>query len=980
MKRKEITIKKTVKKKAKRFKKLKTPKLVSKPSLLVSLPEKIETSFKYDLQPPFVSAEIVKDKENNELIYNVIQPQLNDEEKNVYNKIVEGLLEILDIELSSIKKEEVRQYLDKKIDSVLKELDIKISKESYLRIMYYVYRNFVGLNEIEPFIHDPYIEDISCDGIGIPIFIVHRRYGSIKTNILYNDEKDLKEFVVKLAERCGRFISYAEPLLDGSLPDGSRVQASFSSDVTTRGPSFTVRKFVAEPLSPIDLLNNKTVSSEVLAYLWLAVENGASILVIGGAASGKTTFINVLTTFIRPNAKIVSVEDTRELQLQHENWIAAATRAGFVKGYGEVTLFDLLKESFRQSPDYVIVGEIRGEEAYVMFQGMASLPLNEKVAILNDNHLKRVPIGELAYENGFKTFAVDQQTGKILITPIECKVMHDKSAELYRLVTKSGREVLLTDNHSILCWKNGIQSLRVDELNIGDYVIIPSVLPAALDDRTYINLLDFLPDIRVYAPTLIKKAVKRLGYEKASQICEVSSISDYYSKFKRSKPSALPFYKFKKLMEKAKIDYSLTKLTFRFLKKSKSMSAIIPVTSEFLRLLGYYVSEGGLDRSQSNRISLWNSNRIILDDMKKCIQKVLKIKPKETTKDGKNFQISFNHKVFFEFLKRICGIGSKNKKIPDFIFGLSKTKIGHFLSALFAGDGYFSEQKTGNYKFGYTTSSDNLASDILYILLFLGIIGRAKRRIRKFKGKLFPQIEINIHRADDQKELLKYISLIKKDVAIIKNSRNRFNYLENIFKDRIIKLDKIKLHRSVPVYDLSVPKYQNFLGGFGGLFLHNSGMPAMGTMHAGNVDDVINRLETPPINLSPSLVATLDVVVLMAHAREHGESARRVQEIVEIESIDSRTGAARTNIPYYWLASQDMFSTMATPTSALLQKIEKNKGLSSQKSMEEIRIRTKILEWMQKNNTTHFKDVVSAISQYYKDPKRFLAERKITTS
>ena len=219
---------------------------------------------------------------------------------------------------------------------------------------------------------DPYIEDISCDGVGIPIYVVHRKYGSIKTNIAYNETKDLRGFVVKLAERSGRFISYAEPLLDGTLPDGSRVQATFAADVTTRGPSFTIRKFVQEPFSPIDLMNKNSVSSETLAYLWLSVENGASILVAGGEGTGKTTLLNSLLMFVPNESKIITIEDTRELNIPHENWIPAVTRIGFAKGFGEVTMFDLLKEAFRQTPDYVIVGEVRGQEAYVMFQGMAA--------------------------------------------------------------------------------------------------------------------------------------------------------------------------------------------------------------------------------------------------------------------------------------------------------------------------------------------------------------------------------------------------------------------------------------------------------------------------------------------------------------------------------------------------------------------------------------------------------------------------------
>jgi len=345
---------------------------IPKKQIIITFPEE-DVGIKYPLIEPFAYADIKWDDKTKELIYNLIEPELSEDEKKIYEKIVSGLMEILDIELSAVKKkEEALSYLEDQTRKVLDEYEITLSKDSFLRILYFIQRNFIGLNEIEPLMQDPYIEDISCDGVEIPIYVVHRRYGSIKTNIIYNDSKKLKEFVVKLAERCGRFISYAEPLLDGTLPDGSRVQATYSSDVTTRGPSITIRKFVQEPFSPIDLLNKKTVSSDILAYLWLSVESGASILIAGGVGTGKTTLLNSLLMFVRNEAKIVSIEDTRELNLPHDNWVPAVTRVGFAKGYGEVTMFDLLKEAFRQTPDYVIVGEVRGAEAYVMFQGMAA--------------------------------------------------------------------------------------------------------------------------------------------------------------------------------------------------------------------------------------------------------------------------------------------------------------------------------------------------------------------------------------------------------------------------------------------------------------------------------------------------------------------------------------------------------------------------------------------------------------------------------
>ena len=369
----------------------KKPKATGKETLkfIMKIPDKLivfpkikeikKFKISYPLLEPFSYIHIRWSEVEGGLIYRLKEPKLKKKEKDVFDKITESLIEIVDVRLSSVKKVgKAFEYLEKKIKTILEEIEISLDNVSYNKIMYYIYRDFVGLNEIESLMHDPYIEDISCDGLGIPIFVVHKKLGSIETNIVFNDMEKLKNFVVKLAERSGRYISYAEPLLDGALPDGSRVQASLAEDITTRGPTFSIRKFTAEPLSPIDLINLKTASPEIMAYLWYCIEAGVSMLICGGTATGKTTMLNAISLFIPPEYKIVSIEDTRELQLPHENWIPSVTRMGFGaieasgERYGEVTMFDLLKESFRQNPDYVVVGEIRGKEASVMFQGMAS--------------------------------------------------------------------------------------------------------------------------------------------------------------------------------------------------------------------------------------------------------------------------------------------------------------------------------------------------------------------------------------------------------------------------------------------------------------------------------------------------------------------------------------------------------------------------------------------------------------------------------
>jgi flagellar protein FlaI len=253
--------------------------------------------------------------------------------------------------------------------------------------------------------NDPNIEDISCDGVGVPIYVYHRdqRFGSVRTNAKFDTEEELGSFVMRLSQKCGRSISIADPLLDGALPDGSRVQATSGSGISMKGSHFTIRKFTADPMTCVDLLNYGTVNSEILAYLWLAIEHGKSILIAGPTASGKTTMLNAPSLFIRPELKVITIEDTPELRLPHENWVSQVSRTGFGpegvsgKKLGEIDLFDLLKASLRQRPDTIIVGEVRGREAYVLFQqmatghpGMSTIHAESMMAVVN--RLRTPPI------------------------------------------------------------------------------------------------------------------------------------------------------------------------------------------------------------------------------------------------------------------------------------------------------------------------------------------------------------------------------------------------------------------------------------------------------------------------------------------------------------------------------------------------------------------------------------------------------------
>lgn len=341
---------------------------------LPRIEDKTKLDVRYSLIAPYAGVHIYWNEKEGELVYEVEEPLLKPQEEQWLKMIESAMVELMNINVAEERTlESMIDYLDKTARLVIQEMDLSFPENVYEKMFYYLYRNFIGFNEIDPLIKDYFIEDIECNGIDTPIYIVHRAYRNLKTNIVYKDVNEVASFVEKLAQRCGRYISYAQPLLDGTLPDGNRVNATYTKDVTSRGPTFTIRKFTHVPWTPTQLIALGSLSPEILAYFWLLTQYKSNIMIAGGTSSGKTTLLNALAFFIPPEARVISIEDTREINLPRENWLPAVARTSIGVGkVGEVDLFDLLKNSFRQNPDYVIVGEVRGKEAFVLFQGMAS--------------------------------------------------------------------------------------------------------------------------------------------------------------------------------------------------------------------------------------------------------------------------------------------------------------------------------------------------------------------------------------------------------------------------------------------------------------------------------------------------------------------------------------------------------------------------------------------------------------------------------
>ncbi len=355
---------------------------MGKGSIITRRPEDdedgLETVALYPVMEPFSYVRVTFNKENHEYCYTPVEPQMDEKEWLLLDMLKDTMRKTLSYDWELLAEYDKEEYLMNSVESFIRSRGIKVDPVSMMKLQYYITRDFIGYGPIDVMIRDDLLEDISCDGVDVSLFVFHREFESVISSLKFEDEDDLNSYIVALGQRCEKQISVSNPILDGTTSEGHRVQATYSREVTTRGSTFTIRRFKNKPFTPVDLIKYGTASAEMVAYFWLSIENGESMILSGGTASGKTSSLNALALFIPPSAKIVTMEDTREINLPHENWIPGATRIGVGekgldgKSAGEIDMYDLVRAALRQRPNYIIVGEVRGKETYIMFQAMAT--------------------------------------------------------------------------------------------------------------------------------------------------------------------------------------------------------------------------------------------------------------------------------------------------------------------------------------------------------------------------------------------------------------------------------------------------------------------------------------------------------------------------------------------------------------------------------------------------------------------------------
>jgi len=321
---------------------------------------------RYWVNAPYAYVVVTYDDEESEHRYYTVEPDLDEFERDLLDRVVDDIRDPLLYREGAGKTDAAT--LREELTGLLQGYGVDAGMDTFHALAYYLYRDFRGYGKVDPLLNDRHIEDVSCDGYNLPIFVYHDEYTDIETNVSFG-QSELDNYVIRLAQQSGRHVSVGDPIVETTLPDGSRAELALGEEVTPRGSAFTIRQYAEDPLTPIDLMEYGTFSVEQMAYFWLCIEHNKSLIFAGGTASGKTTSMNAVSMFIPPRAKVLTIEDTRELSLYHDNWLSSVTRERRYEGT-DIDMYDLLRSALRHRPEYIVVGEVRGDEATTLFQAM----------------------------------------------------------------------------------------------------------------------------------------------------------------------------------------------------------------------------------------------------------------------------------------------------------------------------------------------------------------------------------------------------------------------------------------------------------------------------------------------------------------------------------------------------------------------------------------------------------------------------------
>ncbi|HDJ96702.1 MAG TPA: hypothetical protein ENG45_01370, partial [Candidatus Aenigmarchaeota archaeon] len=999
-----------------------------------------EVNVIYPLIEMFAYAHIHWDDEKKSLIYELIEPELNEDERKKLKIISDGLIDLVEIELSKVKKRErAIEYLQEQVKKVMEEFNLKLTKGEYVKIMYYIYRDFIGLGKIEPLMRDPNIEDLACDGVGIPIYVVHRRFGSIRTNVVFNDLEELRDFVIKLAERCGRYVSYAEPILDGTLPDGSRVAATLAGDVATKGPTFCVTdgyiQFFSGELIPIKEFydESKTVGE-------LGVKDGVEIVKpkLTYATGVDSNLIHESSRIkyvmkLPPPEKLVRVEldDGKVIEVTLNHMFHIVNESGI-----RLLRADELKEGmYLPIPTKI---KVRGRLQQIKLTTLLSecpyrvcLKVNDEIKRLVKEFLKvyttkkgidRKRIGKEFKVNEGYFYDIISNKSRSISSSVFLRICNHIKTRLdlneidIILKTRDGYgggkycKIPLVVNEDLAY----VLGLIVSDGTVRkDYI---SISLAGEDEKTkqyvlrklrkvfgkgklykdsaivcnkfiswYITHVFGIPTGKkarnVGIPELILKSNKRIvrAFLRGLFDGDGSSVNSLNLKtYSRKLAYQLPFVLarfgiYSKVTKDSgyrvlipriyesrffkEIGFSyprkIRELKRRVKKKPRATKVCSRIPTAFVKR---FLQENGFSLCSISR-GIGASTSLLYKDTisKENLRKILKF----VEKNAKSFRLLkvYNHLKWllnsnYELIRiRKVEIINENKKgVYDIELNPVRFYVGGVNGPLIIFD---SIRKFREKPFSPTelielkTASPEMMAYLWYIvehrasLLVAGGVASGKTSFLNSISMFIPP-ESKIVSIEDTRELM-----LPHEHWVPVVTRVGFG----------IPLPTGEKYGEITLFDLLKESFRQnpdyvIVGEVRGKEAYvmfqamASGNTCWGTFHAGSVDTIVKRLITPPIELSPTLVETLDCTVIMTHAKEKGKSARRVKEIIEIKSIDE-SGRVEGIKAFEWDPITDTYKR--SPKSYLIEKLARAKGESIEDAYRELEIRKKVIEWMFNN-------------------------------
>ncbi len=953
----------------------------------------------YYVYKPFVKVVIADTPEGP--MYFVEEYGLTPEDKEVLEKLTDILIEEIKPPTRPEDIKDLRGYVFREAERIADKYREKLGLVGARRIklLYYIERNLLGYGPIDPFMKDPNIEDISCNGVNIPIYVWHKKYESIPTNVTFIDEDYLNEFVMKLAHMAGKHISVAFPILDAMLPERHRLAATFGREVSVKGPTFTIRKFRERPFSVVEFIQSGVINTLVAAYLWTMMEHAKTAMIAGGTGVGKTSMLNVISTFIKPGMKIVTIEDTPEINLPHPNWVQLTTRETYLVGTTSlgtnIRLFDLVKLSLRYRPDYIIVGEVRGEEAFVLFQAMASVSHDTPVLIKDSRgNIFFLKIGEFIdkfYEEGEERipkyvndyYVLSNDGYNVIWKPIKYVLRHS-THEIYEIEYEGGGKLEATGNHSVFVLDPDTLDIiekPVALLNKGEYLISFKGISEAKEYKT----IDLIKLIEEYNKVIVDKLPEEL------------------KKLTGGK-NPIPLQQYLLIRNRAK---SSDKVVLRLKRSKYTLPLKLVLDEELAFLFGAYIADGCIKEHRGKRVwfTFGKHEEKIATKVLSIMYNKFNIKP--VINDRRTYTIyEYPHALLATVFEKLLGRKLEEKKIPDILWNSPRSVIKAFFEGLKA-----DSRRTLKRRYtSYTTANKELAYQLLWlarlagyyselviekgtgkntgktyynVLIYLNEDYRKPNASEKIpvkpilklieftKPKSMPLELTYIRRREfiSRKTAQKVIQWIKEKGTFTDFSRKYLRKIEELINSNIIivKIKDIKkkqYHRYV--YDISVPNTESFFGGNIPILLHNTGHGGLSTIHAETLDYAIKRLTSPPMNIPPTYMKLLNVFIHLKRVITRIEKGvvkvqRRVTIVQEVVDYGKYKTIAE------WDPRTDEFKVYLED-SVHLRDIAAKRGLELEDIIDEVYRKATILNWMLYKGITNVWDVTRIIFNYYYDP------------